>query len=223
MIREGDDFFGQRCELGRNEHRFGESGGPGTFHLYREGQRSITFISYKLLRSTPIESRKNFAVLQVKQTQPSDNGGHSPILTVTVRNGKWVLHGLDSAGNGAHARGVDLWRAPARRGVWTRIALDVTYSQSASAGRVKLYIDRNGDRDARDRRERSPTLSVPTLKYEIADSVGQAGDADGLRPGASIPGHLRVGLYQSSTVDCATRARRRCAIAVDNVEVVAAD
>lgn len=221
LTLDSDDHAGQRCELGRNEHRYGEHGGDGTFQLYREGQRRITFVSYRLLRATSIRIRGFQLVMQMKQTQPADNGGYSPMLSLGIENHHLVLRGQSTAGSGEFARNTLLWQTRVRTGVWTRVALDVTYSRHAEVGRVKIFVDRNGDGDAGDRGERSRTFKRPTLKYEIADPLGAAFDRDGLSSGVSIPSHLRIGLYQNSDVDCSSRGRDQCAIGVDNVQVVA--
>lgn len=219
-IVDGDDHAGQRCELGRNEHRYGQRGGRGTFQLYREGERRITFVSYRLLHATPIRTRDFQLVMQMKQTQPAGNGGGTPMLSLGVEEHRWVLR-ASSPGPGRSARNRELWQARARPGVWTRVALDVTYSPYARLGRVRIFLDRNGDGDASDRGERSRRFTIPTLKYETAHPRGSAADSDRISPGGSIPSHLRIGLYQNSDTDCSTRRRQRCAIAVDNVQVVA--
>jgi hypothetical protein len=221
-IVEGDDFAGQRCELGENEQRSVSEGGDVTFQTFHEGERKITFVSYKLLPNTPIaEDRGHQGLLQMKQGQPSDNGGHSPILTWNMRDGEWRLIGQTSPGDGEQSTGEVMWRTPAIAGVWARVAFDVTYSQHTDRGRIKVYIDANGDGDALDPGEQSPEIATHTLKYETPDPAGQENDSDGLAPGESIPSHLRVGLYQDEAYDCSIYPGSACGVAVDNVAVVA--
>lgn len=194
-IRDGDDYFGRRCELGRNEHRNGEGGRDGTFALFNEGERRITFVSLRLPRSFPLRSRRWQTVVQMKQAQPyADAGDTGPVLELQIRKG--ALHLYSSWRH--------LWSTPVRRGRWIRIALDVTYSSDPDRGSVTAYVGRAGVR-------RSPTFRVATLKRERAGS--------GLLPvGTSVPSHLRVGLYHDPGVRCPSRG---CAIHIDNVEVTA--
>jgi hypothetical protein len=98
------------------------------------------------------------------------------------------------------------------------MALEVTYSQHSDDGKVKLYLDRNGDGDSLDADEQSPAITTHTLKYETPDRHGQSNDTDGLAPGDSIPSHLRVGLYHDPSIACP--APSGCSVQVDNVQVV---
>jgi hypothetical protein len=214
-VLDGDNVAGERCELGRNERRYGSGGGDGTFQLYREGERRITFASFRLPEGFPIGNSYFQTVLQMKQTQPSDNGSGIPVLALQVTNGEWKLKHVDSPSGGTSET---LWRAPAKTGVWVRIAMDVTYSQHTDEGSVKLYLDRNGDGDSLDASEQSPAITSHTLKYETPDPDGAANDTDGLAPGSSIPSHLRVGLYHDPSIECP--APSGCSVQVDNVQVV---
>jgi hypothetical protein len=212
-VLDGDYVSGERCELGRNEWRYGSDLGEGTFQLYREGERWITFASFRLPGDFAIDTTGFQNVLQMKQTQPSDNGGGIPVLALQVSHGEWQLIHANSPGGGTSET---LWEAPAQAGVWVRMALDVTYSQHNHDGSVRLYLDRNGDGDSLDAGERSPAITTHTLKYEPADPDGQ--DDDDLSPGDSIPSHLRIGLYHDPSIACP--APRGCSVQVDNVQVV---
>jgi hypothetical protein len=214
-VLDGDNVSGERCELGRNEWTQGSEGGEGTFQLYREGERRITFVSFRLPENFPISTTLFQNVLQMKQTQPSDNGAGIPVLSLQVSNGEWKLNHADSPAGGTSET---LWEASAGAGVWIRVALDVKYSQHDDEGRVKLYLDRNGDGDWLDAEERSPPFTTHTLKYELPDHHGAASETNGLAPGDSIPSHLRVGLYHDPSIDCP--APRGCSIEIDNVQVV---
>jgi Ca2+-binding RTX toxin-like protein len=217
-VLDGDDISGERCELGRNEQRYGSKGGKGTFQLYREGERRITFASFRLPADFPTSTSRFQNLLQMKQSQPSDNGSCPPVLSLQVRTGEWWLQHAGSPGPCGESLSETLWRAPAVTGVWARIAMEVTYSQHSDQGMVKLYIDRNGDGDALDPEEQSPNITTHTLKYETPDHHGAANDTDGLAPGDSIPSHLRIGPYHDPSIDCP--APSGCSLQVDNVQVV---
>jgi hypothetical protein len=199
-VIDGDDFSGERCELGRNEWRYGARGGNGTFALYDEGQRRITFASYRFESSFPLSTSNWQTVLQMKQAQPSNNGGDSPILEVQERGGRLYLESASGS----------YWSTPVSAGVWERIALDVTYSQDPSRGSVTMYIDSNGDGDVADPGEASPTVHAATMKPEVTGSLTT------LSAGNSIPSHLRIGIYHDPAIPCPSG----CAVDVDNVQVV---
>jgi hypothetical protein len=204
-VFDGDDVFGERCELARNSHT------AGTFALYREGQHKLTFASIRLPSAYPLADSRWQLVLQMKQTQPSANGNGTPVLSLHASGGRWRL--LQSASRGWSTSARRLWSTPAQTGRWTRFAFNVHYSKNPDRGRVKLYVDLNGDGDAADPGEQSPVIRTYTLKRETS---GRAGD--GIAPGDSIPSHLRVGTYHDTAVRCPSG----CPVDVDNVQVVKA-
>jgi len=203
-VLDGDNFDGERCELGRNEL-------TDTFQVYGEGERRITFISYRIPLNLVLEDDVQQAVMQMKQAEPSDFEGGTPMLSLHARDGGWELWRSDT--NGEISRSSEIWSTPAEERIWTRIALDVTYSQDPAIGRITLYIDANGDGDAIDGGEQSPTFETSTLKVEPEGS-----DDDGLSAGDSIPSHLRVGLYHEPEAPCP--APSGCSVEIDNVQVI---
>jgi hypothetical protein len=203
-VFDGDNFYGERCELGKN----GDHDAPNV--LYREGQHRITFMSIRLPSSFPLGVNAWQDVMQMKQTQPAANGGGSPALSLTAFNGRWQLMQSTSPGPSNITR--ELWSAPARKGVWTRFAFDVRYSQHADRGFIQVHVDLNGDGDAGDPGELSQRFHTYTLKRET-----RGGTRDGVRPGASIPSHLRAGIYHNPLINCPTDG---CSVDLDNVQVV---
>lgn len=205
-VQDGDDAWGERCELGINSHENGDGiGDYSTFQLYEEGERKITFISerYPSGAFNPLDPNWK-TVLQMKQAQPSAAGGGGPMIEVQIRNGK--LHLIRDWKTE--------WTTQAPQSdTWTRYALDVTYSQDPNVGRINLYVDTNGDGDANDPGEQSPTISAPTLRVETEGGS----PTDGIAPGESIPSHLRAGIYQNPLIPCPTG----CVTDLDNVQVVA--
>jgi hypothetical protein len=204
-VIDGDDFSGERCELGKNDHR----DSPVTF--YREGMRRVTFLSERL--SSGVLSVNTWqTVFQMKQSQPSDGGGNQPALAMDAYLGTWVLYQSGPGPDGGH----EIWEAPAKANLWTRFALDVVYSTDPSIGAVTVYVDLNGDGDFTDSGERSATIRTATLKTEIA---GPNGSSDGYSPGDSLPSHLRAGIYHNPDIVCP--APSGCAVELDNVQVMA--
>jgi len=209
---DGDNFWGERCELGRNEHRYGENTGSqtaGTFALYRAGDHKLTFFSQRYPTSFPTDATGWQTVMQMKQTQPYDyNGGGGPVLELQLWQGRLYLQNSWSV----------KWSttAPAKS-VWIRYALDVVYSTDPAVGSVTVYVDLNGDGDALDAGEQSPQIHTQTVVSETADPAGQSSDTDGITPGQPIPDHLRIGIYHNPSISCPSPG---CSVDVDNVQVV---
>jgi hypothetical protein len=199
-LRDGDEFYGERCELGEDDWRHG----PTAF--YAQGAHLLTYVSERLPDNFPLYTHTWQTVMQMKQAQPSDNGGGAPIIEMEARDGRWWIvddwHGL--------------WSFPAVRNRWTRFAWDVYYSQIPGKGSIQVSADLNDDGDFEDPGERSPVFHLRTLKTEID---GPNGDGDGIAPGEPIPSHLRAGLYHNPAIRCP--APRGCSVEVDNVQVLA--
>lgn len=93
-VRDGDDFYGERSELGRNEHRDGDS---GTFTLFQPDTRRITLFSWWLPRSFDLTTENWQVVAQMKQANPSDlaesgtDYGYRPVLAMIADNGRWAV------------------------------------------------------------------------------------------------------------------------------------
>jgi hypothetical protein len=195
-VIDGDDVYGERCELG-----FNNWSGPTTF--YNEGQRRVTFISLRMPNNSDVNAQGWRTVMQMKQAQGYRNPDTSPIIEMQVRDGRWSV---SNSWNG-------IWSAPAQQNTWTRFAFDVTYSQDPSIGSIKVYVDLNGDGDASDSGEQSSTMHMATLRAETAGT----GYSD-YAVGQSIPNHLRAGIYQDPGYNCPSG----CSVDVDNVQVVKA-
>ena len=203
-VLDGDDFWGERCELGRN----GDHHAPNV--LYHAGQHRITFMSIRLPSSFPLGVNTWQVVMQMKQTQPAANGDGTPVLSLDAFNGRWRLEQSTSAGRSYNTR--ELWSAPAHKGTWTRFAFDVHYSRHRDRGSIKVYVDLNRDGDATDHGEQSRRFHTYTLKRETSGGTG-----DGIPPGHSIPSHLRAGIYHNPAIRC---PKGGCAVDLDNVQVV---
>ncbi len=208
-VLDGDDFWGERCELGRNTARYGENSAAqdsGTFALYGAGEHRITFFSQRYPASFPMDVQAWQTVAQMKQAQPADNPGRGPVLELQLFGDQLRLQNSWQ----------QAWSTDApRRDTWIRYALDVVYSPDPAVGSVQVYVDLNGDGDALDAGERSPRLSLQT---ELVETDGPNGLSDGLAPGDAIPDHLRLGIYHNPSISCPPPGG--CSVDVDNVQVV---
>ena len=192
-VVDGDDLWGERCELGRNTHRYGVNAAGqtnGTFALYEEGDRRVTFFSQRYPDNFSTSVSEWQTIAQMKQAQPADNGGGAPVLELQMTRGLLVLNN----------RWNERWSTPApANNVWVRYAMDVKYSTDPNVGWVKIYVDLNGDGDALDAGEQSPQMNMQTV---LPETNGPLGDSDGLSPGDPIPDHLRLGVYHSQSISC---------------------
>jgi hypothetical protein len=182
-----------------------------TFYVYREGDRRATYVSIRLPDNFPLDATSWQNVLQIKQSGPSNGSGGTPILSVKAYNGQWILFHTPQGSEGPDT---PIWQTTARKGIWTRLAIDALYSQDSAKGWVKLYVDANGDGDFSDSGEQSPIFHTNTLKRETAGTT-----SDGLAAGDSIPAHLRAGIYHDPQIACP--APVGCTTDLDNVQVVA--
>ena len=202
-VFDGDNSFGERCELGWDSRN-----GPTAF--YRQGQRRITYISIRLPTGFPLGVDTWQAVMQMKQSGPSNNSSGTPILELDAYGGRWRLRQSLSRRDASDSR--QLWSAPATTGVWTRFFFKARYSTHPKQGFIRMGVDLNGDGDFADSGELSPRFRTYTLKVETAPG------GYGIKPGHPIPSHLRAGLYHDSSVPCPRPSG--CSVDIDNVQVL---
>jgi hypothetical protein len=196
-VQDGDDFWGERCELGEDDWRTGPTA------VYHEGDHYVTYISELLPSNFPLSTKSWQTVMQMKQTQPGNGGGEAPQIEMEAREGKWVI-GDDWT---------ELWTFPAAQNIWTRFAWNVYYSRSPSQGWMQVSADLNGDGDFDDPGERSPVFHAATLKTEMAGAINDPGQAV---VGAAMTSHLRAGIYHDPSIPCPGG----CSVQVDNVQIV---
>jgi Polysaccharide lyase len=203
-VIDGDNFWGERCELGLNDRRYS----PTIY--YHEGMRRATYGSYRLPSNFPLHTSDWQGAFQMKQANPADNGSGAPVISFGAYDGAWKLFYSEP-----HYTFDDdlIWSTPAEAGVWTRIALDVFYSPDPNVGWIKVYVDRTADGDFSDSGEQSPVFHISTLKYETGTNA-----SDGLVAGQSIPSQLRIGMYHHPEISCP--GPTGCSIETDNIQVI---
>lgn len=208
-VRDGDSWQGEsaeRTELGRNTcsppYTENPPGGTdATFAIFDEGQRRLIFFSqrYHADLNTGVDTFQT--IMQAKQNQPYAANGpvdSAPALEVSIYGGSILL------GNFWMIR----WTtgAPVRE-AWIRYCLDVTFSKDPTKGRVRLYVDRDGDGDFLDADEMSPEITCQTLANLTSKGSSPRNVGD------PIPSHFRIGCYHRATYGPTT-------VDIDNVQVV---
>jgi hypothetical protein len=219
-VIDGDDFYGERCELG-----FNNSGGPTVF--YRPGSHVVTWISIRLAKGAEANQPLWRTVMQMKQAQPYDSDADAqgfpgvPILSLEQLKGEWLFMHANQSPGGApcRERGIPglCWAAPARAGVWTRFRFDVVYSTDPASGSIKVSADLNRDEDFKDDAERGTLIHLATLRTESGPENIDP-DIDGLAIGDPISSHLRAGIYQDPAHSCPPP--NGCSVDIDNVQIV---
>src|SRR3954453_21650788 len=123
-LHEGDDSFGERCELGMGSPM--KTGFP----VFREGdERWIAYQVY-IPHGFPSDGNRYVDVTQFKQV----NDLCAPALSVHVENGELLL--FHSADNRSSCGGEALWRAPMAYGRWVELLFHVQWSSDPARGSV---------------------------------------------------------------------------------------
>jgi hypothetical protein len=102
-VLDGDDVFGERCELGWDSRK-----SPTAF--YRPGDHLLTAISFRLPTEFPLNALAWQVVMQM-QSVPNNNTG-TPVLELDAYGGRWRLRQSLSRYSASDSR--ELWSAPAR-------------------------------------------------------------------------------------------------------------
>jgi|SRR5829696_528448 len=204
-VSDGDDVWGERCELGEDFR----AGGPTV--LYRQGKHRLTALSVRLPSTFPLNVFTWQVVMQMKQTFPAANSGGTPVLELDAYDGRWVLRQSLSRGSVSDSR--VLWSVPAQANLWTRFAFDVRYSDRKKSGYIRVAVDLNGDGDFADPGELSKGFRTYTLKVET-----RGGGGDGIKAGRAIPSHLRAGIYHDTAIPCL--GVTGCQVDIDNIQVL---
>jgi hypothetical protein len=165
-VRDGDDSYGERCELGQaNPWRAG-------FPLFQQGEDRWIGFMVRLPDSYPLNASSWNVFHQLKQIGALG----TPALSMEVRDAQFRLMNSDT--NGDSQRTVELWRGTATRNRWTRFLMHVVFSPDRKRGSVELY----GDLGAGDVRRLLPRRATHTMKRDAA--------------GRAVASHSRIGIYR---------------------------
>src|SRR4051794_9349845 len=169
-LHDGDDSFGERCELGMSAPTK-----PG-FPLFSEGDERWIGYQVYIPAGFPSDGSRYVDITQFKQV----NDLCAPALSVHVENGELLL--FHSADNRSSCGGEPLWRGPMAYGRWVKLLFHVQWSSDPSQGSVELL----GDLDGGGLKQLLPPTRMFTMKM---DPVG-----------ATLPVGTRLGIYRDRAV-----------------------
>jgi Polysaccharide lyase len=169
-LHDGDDSFGERCELGMSAPVK-----PG-FPVFSEGDESWIAYQVYIPVGFPSDGNRYVDITQFKQV----NDLCAPALSVHVEDGEMLL--FHSADNRSSCGGNALWRAPMSYDRWVKLLFHVDWSSDPSRGLVELY----GDLDGNGLTQLLPPTHMFTMKM---DPVG-----------ATLPVGARLGIYRDRAI-----------------------
>src|SRR3954454_19708038 len=126
-LHEGDDSFGERCELGMSAPTK-----PG-FPVFADGDESWIAYQVYIPAGFPSDGNRYVDITQFKQV----NDLCAPALSVHVEDGELLL--FHSADNRSSCGGEALWRAPMAYGRWVKLLFHVEWSSDPTRGSVELF------------------------------------------------------------------------------------
>jgi hypothetical protein len=154
-VRDGDDSWGERCELGEgNPTRDG-------FPLYNEGDERWISFQVRLPDDYPIDAKSWNVIMQLKQL----GGIGTPAVSMEVQDGKWSLENSDTNHESSGCNW--WWTGPAQRNVWTKFTLHVKFSPRDDVGYIELF----GDLDGQGVKKLMDKTYMHTMKVENGHTV----------------------------------------------------
>src|SRR3954470_8490173 len=154
-VRDGDNAYGERCELGNgNPTRNG-------FPLFHGGdERWVSFQVY-LPDDYPIDTRSWNVFFQQKQLGSMG----TPVISMEVQRGRFIL--MNSNNNGVSGNTVEKWNGPATRNRWVRFTVHTKFSPDPAVGSIELF----GDLDGQGMKPLLPETHTWTMKQDSGQAV----------------------------------------------------
>jgi hypothetical protein len=154
-LRDGDDSYGERCELGMgNPTRNG-------FPLFHQGdERWISFQVY-LPDDYPINAPSWNVFYQQKQLGSMG----TPVIAMEVNRGRFTL--VNSNNNGVSGDKYQLWNGPATANRWVWFTVHTKFSPDAATGSIELF----GDLDGQGMKLLMPETHTYTMKQDNGQPV----------------------------------------------------
>lgn len=170
VVKDGDDCYGERSEVGQALPWRARFSGR---RLFNDGDdRWISFSVY-LADDFPARTRRWNVIAQWKQLAVPGQVGCCPMLAIEVRDGRYYLDN----------KGMSVWRGPAARtGRWVPFTMHIRFSTSASLGFVEIWGAPTGHRMRR------------LLARRGMQTLSQTLD------GTPVPSHARIGIYRDRAI-----------------------
>lgn len=175
-VQDGDNCFGERAELGQ--------GLPDDTHSvarrFNEGDdKWISFQTY-LDASFPINANTWQLIMQIKHSLTVNVPAEQPELALQVRNGQYRMY---PACCSFYPLGTAILSK------WARWTWHIKFSKNASTGFVEIFADTDGPGGAAMHTALAKTF-MATLTTDTS--------------GASVPSHLRAGIYRDTAISGTT-------------------
>jgi hypothetical protein len=179
-VRDGDDAYGERCELGQaNPHRDG-------FPLFHQGEeRWIGWQMYlpEGMNTSPGTDPHNWTVImQFKQLGSIG----TPAVSMDFQENKFILMNSDTNHESSGCNW--WWEHPVVKGRWIKFLYHIKFSPNRKVGWLEFYADLDGN-GLKQELERTPMW---TMKVD--------GD------GRAVDSHARIGLYRDPEISGASHA-----------------
>jgi Polysaccharide lyase len=207
-LQEGDDSYGERCELGmantasEDIDRVG-----GSRVLFQNGTES--WISQEIMLDPDVYAfcgtqcaldYDGGLVQQLKQTGACGTPANGIVVRDLPRVGVVFEHRNSAENDCGNATMKTLWRMPIRRGAWVRILQHVRWSTDADTGYIATWINGRAVQpsfDGNKKRVTRPGDEVRIHTWTLKDGPS----VDRLRQCTSHPcAHLRNGVYRNPIV-----------------------
>jgi hypothetical protein len=226
-LQEGDDSYGERCELGMantGSEDIDRVGGSRV--LFQNGTES--WIGQQIMLDPDVfafcgrECALDYdggLVQQLKQTGSCGTPANGIVTRDLPRVGVVLEHRNSAENDCGNATMKTLWRVPIRRGAWVRILQHVRWSTDPGTGYVATWINGRPVQPSRAGSRKRVTRTGDEIRihtWTLKDGSG----VDRLRQCKSHPcAHLRNGVYRNPKVrgdsvvyvDGTTVARTRAA------------
>jgi hypothetical protein len=154
-LHDGDDSYGERCELGN-----GNPSRPG-FPLFDEGDEAWVSWQTYLPDGYPVDTHDWNVFMQLKQLGSMG----TPAISMVINDGQFKLMNADNNGNSGNT--VKKWGGTATRGRWVKFTMHVKFSPDPDRGSVELF----GDLDGAGMKTLMPETKMFTMKQEGGRAV----------------------------------------------------
>jgi len=182
-LRDGDDAYGERVELGQ-----GMPGGTaGSNRWFHAGDERWIAMQYFV----PADWPTDLTWQTVMQIKPSSPGGGGPNIGLDLGNNRMMVYGNTNAWGSTEGRSFDGDGPLAggshslTRGSWIKLTWHVVFSADPAVGSLEMFGDLA---DGQGMRTLVPLRTRPTMKYHN---------------GVMDPVHLRVGIYRDPAMTSA--------------------